>query len=240
MCDKTVGINYEGGKIIEYAIHCTFCIGYINAQIAMDAPFHGQVADEKVRSEGRSELSMDGYKEEHLVSGLRKVILIVKSFISRQHNDALIIFQVARGRSARSTIQLVEPILKACNIVRYLFVTGYRSLDYFQHPEEPFVFVNIGMFGRLTNIDNVNPGDILNPIATFDLVRTCNGELQLISKAPRIHTCSKNLLSGSEFDDMMLIGIADEMPFITPNEYNAEDLYEIVRDILDEIKINDV
>ena len=73
-----VGINYEGGKIIEYAEKIELCIGFINAQIAMDAPFHDQIADESVRALGRSELNMDGYDEIKLTICLDFIISVIK------------------------------------------------------------------------------------------------------------------------------------------------------------------
>ncbi len=45
-----VGINYEGGKIISHVLkYPQQCIAYANCQIAMDAPYHGRVADESHR-----------------------------------------------------------------------------------------------------------------------------------------------------------------------------------------------
>ena len=41
-----VGINFEAGKIITHIKDCPNCVGYANLQIAMDAPYHGRVADE--------------------------------------------------------------------------------------------------------------------------------------------------------------------------------------------------
>ena len=40
------GINFEGGKIIKHILQSNYCKGYANVQIAMDAPYHGRVADE--------------------------------------------------------------------------------------------------------------------------------------------------------------------------------------------------
>ncbi len=53
------GINFEGGKIIKYILESKNCIAYANIQIAMDAPYDGCVADEKLRNLGRSELQFD-------------------------------------------------------------------------------------------------------------------------------------------------------------------------------------
>ena len=46
------GVNYESGKIERHAQRLAHCIGSINAQIAMDAPFHGAVANEALRARG--------------------------------------------------------------------------------------------------------------------------------------------------------------------------------------------
>ncbi len=56
---ECTGINFEGGKIIKYILQSKKCIAYANIQIAMDAPYNGRVADEKLRNLGRSELQFD-------------------------------------------------------------------------------------------------------------------------------------------------------------------------------------
>ena len=43
------GVNYEGGKVIEHAEAFQPCAYALNLQIAMDAPFAGEVAAESVR-----------------------------------------------------------------------------------------------------------------------------------------------------------------------------------------------
>ena len=98
MITRAVGINYEGGKITQHASNCDQCVGYINAQIAMDAPLHDQVADESVRSLGRSELSMEGYDEAKLVQGLSHIISTVKEAVVKGSTsfETSTIIQIAR------------------------------------------------------------------------------------------------------------------------------------------------
>ena len=47
--DVVCGVNYEGGKVMEHANAFDLCQGALNLQIAMDAPFAGEVAGETVR-----------------------------------------------------------------------------------------------------------------------------------------------------------------------------------------------
>ena len=59
-----IGINFEGGKIIKHIKQYKQCIGYVNCQIAMDAPYHvpSRIANNCVRSNGRSESQFKYYK----------------------------------------------------------------------------------------------------------------------------------------------------------------------------------
>jgi len=242
MSSLPVGINYEGGKIVQYAEQCPQCLGYVNAQIAMDAPFHEQVADETVRITGRSEKSMDGYDETKMLSEINSVIKTVRTFLvncTAQHEvEPLTLIQIARGRSAADTISLISPLLVANLITRYSIASGYKSFSYFQYPTEPFVLLNIGMFGRLTHVDAIAPGTVFNPTHTFEVVRrqpSCANDsdpstltLALQSTAPRTHINSKNLVCTSTFPSLVLLGIDDAMPFVTPAVYDKEEVYRLV------------
>lgn len=251
MSSLPVGINYEGGKIAEYAVMSPFCLGYINAQIAMDAPFHDQIADESVRMQGRSEKSMEGYNEVQMLSEIDLLIKCIKDFVAltSETGEPLTVIQIARGRSAIDTITLITPLLNANCLSRYQIVTGYKSTSYFAYPSEPFVLLNIGMFGRLTGVETVRPGTIYNPTYTFDVVlceeeamRTAGaaGEehqgtmMKLKADVPRIHR-SKNLLHQSAFPELLLLGIDDAMPFVTPAEYNKDAVYRLIDTALNSI-----
>jgi GNAT superfamily N-acetyltransferase len=279
-----VGINYEGGKISEYAEKSTFCLGYINAQIAMDAPFHDQIANEAVRALGRSEKSMAGYCEERLLVGLDKILALLNNYLalsskgdSSKPKSKLLIIQIARGRSAVETIQLILLLLTKHGIQRFHIATGYKTFDYFAYPQEEFYFLNIGMFGRLSHIEDILPGQICNPVVTYDLSESSNqttsindatftttataaddpfiaGDdkqqtkvfLRTCTSLSRSHTSSKNLLiransrstsgtdldsSGIQFKDIILLGIDDHMPFVTPEHYCERNIAEIVTQV---------
>jgi hypothetical protein len=71
--NDTIGINYEAGKIINHILKYPQCIGFENIQIAMDAPFHGRVATDDLRKEGRSEKFFQGYDESYLISQLENI-----------------------------------------------------------------------------------------------------------------------------------------------------------------------
>lgn len=244
-----VGINYEGGKITDYAEQCPLCLGYVNAQIAMDAPFHNQIADEAVRNVGRSEKSMSGYSETKMISDIDSLMQIIKTFLvvkgGASQTEPLTIIQIARGRSATDTISLITPLLEGNCISRYNITTGYKTGCYFQYPTEPFVLLNIGMFGRLTQVDTITPGSVFNPTYSFDLVPSEDGTdsisgptvdatrvsthcVAMRSTVPRTHISSKNLLHNSAFPSLILLGIDDSMPFVTPAVYDKGDMYRLV------------
>ena len=60
-----IGVNFEAGKIIDNVRNLPNCLAYANCQISMDAPFSDRVADDAVRTVGRSELAFvsHGYDE---------------------------------------------------------------------------------------------------------------------------------------------------------------------------------
>ena len=111
--NNIVGINYEGGKIISHILKSENCIAYANCQIAMDAPYHGRVADETIRSKGRSEVQFPGYTDEYLISQLEQIF----NYIKKNYPNIKIVIQIARGRSAVSMKdEIIGPILSKLNI----------------------------------------------------------------------------------------------------------------------------
>lgn len=119
-CDVVLGVNYEGGRVLDHALALPGCIGAVNAQIAMDAPFAGHVAHEGVRSQGRSEAQFEGYDEAALVRSLAQLFGAVREQMTdakaagdgRQQPLALVI-QIARGRSGRGFYdEVVAPALQ--------------------------------------------------------------------------------------------------------------------------------
>ena len=119
--DSFVGINYEGGKIIEHTIKSSACVAYANIQIAMDAPLHNQVATLAVRSNGRSETQFHGYDEADMVKNLTLIFKYIQ-----ENYDCDIFIQIARGKSAIETeIDILAPILKSLNITNQ-----YKRIHY--------------------------------------------------------------------------------------------------------------
>ena len=161
-----LGINYEGGKCVEHALRQPGCIAAYNCQIAMDAPFEaGQDAPEQVRALGRSELTL-GATDPGLRDQLMPVLAAAAAHAGSTSADLVI--QVARGRSAAPFWDaVVAPVLVELGATgRARMVTGYRTTDYpVLDGAAPAVYVNIGMFGRLT--PGPLPGDVFAVSTTY-------------------------------------------------------------------------
>ena len=222
-----IGINYEGGKIISHILRYDNCVAYANLQIAMDAPFHTppRVADESVRREGRSELQFKGYHEEALKYRLR----IVLEWVYRNYEDTKVVLQIARGRSAAATAkEVLLPVLDLCGIDYYELCFGYRSTDYYTPTDDvPFVFVNYGMFAVLQEpSQELSVGTICNPIETVNInnYNPDTGQWEIEVDRMRFRGEEKNILN--DFDltvpKITLLGLADELPFVTPDRYNSK------------------
>jgi hypothetical protein len=234
--DKIIGINYEGGKIITHILGFPNCIAYANCQIAMDAPYHGRVADESVRKVARSETQFPGYSEEYLISQLEEIF----GFINEHYFNKKIVIQIARGRAGPPMVQeVILPILTKLSIAKYEFVYGYRSDKYYTpgpHPEpssgldNEFVFVNIGMFAVLDKVESTRVGEICNPSETVVVSSISDDKTKLISdlRITRFDD-GKNILNKiPKFKKFLLFGIGDHMAFITPADYPRETVYDLV------------
>jgi hypothetical protein len=112
---------------------------------------------------------------------------------------------------------------------KFKIVYGYRSEDYYQcsRAKSNFVFVNIGMFAVLTNANNVKVGEICNPTITYDVVDT---DMNISGK--RVFNDNKNVLNSfSDISKITLCGIADDMPFITPDIYSKQKINWLLRTV---------
>ena len=139
---KCLGINFEGGKIIKHVLETKQCIAYANIQIAMDAPYHGRVADEKLRNKGRSELQFPkkyGYSDSLVQDKISQIL----KYIKENYPNMKVIMQIARGRSAINMYEeVLKSILQEYNLVsedgninprKFKIVNGYRSKNYFNY-----------------------------------------------------------------------------------------------------------
>lgn len=232
------GINYESGKIIDHIINS--CIAFANIQIAMDAPFKGRIADESLRSKGRSEQqfhSQYGYDEEKLKRQLYSIFEYIKK---NYPSDIKLVLQIARGRAAKSTfIEILHPILIDLNIIdRFLdffdtkqgiikYKSGYRTSDYFTPTQDyKFIFINYGMFAVLTNEQTISVGTICNVSKTI-YIGIDNKQLTINKITTQDN--DKNILSKLDcFPQLYLCGIDDNMPFITPDEYSEKEINELL------------
>ena len=236
--DYIIGVNYEAGKVIDNIRHLPNCLGYANCQISMDAPFSGRVADESVRSTARSESLFEDYNEEALKSNFKEIMRLIKTEYLDKSPKPKLVIQMARGRASISTINdIILPILDEFGIKKFDIVTGYRSTDYYTGCDNrPFVFLNYGMFGVLTNDDKIHVGEICNPILSYSITGT-KGNLLLLNEGSSFMDDPKNILNNPSITSLnikkiILFGIEDNMPFITPDEYNKSD-FDI---LIDKIK----
>jgi hypothetical protein len=196
-------------------------------QIAMDAPYHGRVADETIRSKGRSELQFPGYTDRYLISQLEQIF----NYIKITYPNIKIVIQIARGRSAiPMKNEIIDPILSKLKIKEtdYEFKSGYRTTDYYTPTEEKFVFVNIGMFAVLSNVENTNVGQICNPTETVIATELTPNKKILSDYRVTSFDNKKNILSNMTFQKIKLIGIADSMPFVTPDVYPKSSIDELI------------
>lgn len=225
--NSKLGINYEGNKIIKHIKKSPLCIGYLNLQIAMDAPFFGEIADEKTRSKGRTETQIDGYDEKILINELTKAF---KSIIKKanMHNSDIVI-QIARGRSGIDFWgKIVKNSMKNLGDIsqNLKIIFGYKSHEYFnyQNYTKKFVFINIGMFARLT--PDMTVGEIYVPDKSLD-VGLCNNKLNIIDHY--VTNNNANILFDvyEKFPKISLAGIEDNMPFVTPAAYKEKDILDL-------------
>jgi hypothetical protein len=232
------GINFEGGKIIKHVLQSKYCTSYANIQIAMDAPYHGRVADEKLRSKGRSELQFPpkyGYSDVLVQCKIYKII----QYIQEKYPDTKIIMQIARGRSGISMFdEVLRQVLFPLGLVnadglpkpnKLKVVYGYRSADYYKysHVKSNFVFINIGMFAVLSNVNVVKVGAICNPVTTYDI-----SDMEMNISEKNTFSNDKNVLNSfQDVQKIVLCGIADDMPFITPDVYSKQQINALLRKV---------
>jgi len=232
--DYIIGVNYEAGKVIDNIRELPNCLAYANCQISMDAPFSGRVADESVRSITRSEKLFDDYNEEALITKFKEIIRLIKTEYLNKPPMPKLVIQIARGRASISTINdIILPVLNEFEIKKFDLVTGYRSSDYYTGCDNrPFVFLNYGMFGVLTNDDKIPVGEICNPVLSYSIIGT-KGNIRLLNEGSAFMNDPKNILNNPSLNikKIILFGIEDNMPFITPDEYNKSDFDILIEKI---------
>ena len=236
-----IGVNFESGKIINHIKRKYKNLsGYSNFQIAMDAPFHGMVADESLRAKGPSERSIKDFNYMNFESSLFNALLEIINFICDKNVDTLVI-QIARGRSGvvffkddiipkLNNFGVLEFIkmekdkyihynFKTCNKKKKIILTfGYRSKDYFDLPmKKKFVFINIGMYARLQFDKKITAGLLCIPTETYSM----NPDKNITDKM--IFNDDLLLKSKFTFPQIKLIGIDDNMAFVTPDNYKLND-----------------
>ncbi len=193
----------------------------------MDAPYDGIVATEEIRLIGPTETQLEEYNEEKLIMSLNMIF----DYIITNFKQTLIIIQIARGKSSFNTIYLLRNILKniSKNQIEYVIQCGYKSENYFHIPAKKFVFVNIGMVARLTYIYDFPAGTVLNPITSVDLDLAFD---EMVITNIRSHSDNLNILNNfTIIQKIILFGISDNMPFITPNDYIKEKMQILIDNV---------
>lgn len=236
--DPIIGINYEGGKIIKHVLQSDHCISYANVQIAMDAPYHNRIADASLRNKGRSELQFDK-KYRYIDAIVQCKLMNIIEYILEHYPNKKIIMQIARGKAAIPMyIDVIKPLLFHYGLLnkkddpnpkKIKIINGYRTKDYFDISSinTDFIFINIGMFAVLTHDDKINVGQVCNPIITYDI----NENLNYINKT--LFNSDKNILNYfSNIPKFILLGISDDMPFITPENYSEKQMSILIKQIL--------
>jgi hypothetical protein len=252
---EVVGINYEGGKIATHALQYAECIAYCNCQVAMDAPYDTppRIASEAVRSKGRSEQQFSDYDEDRL----KAVLLAIFQHITRTYPGVRIVIQIARGRAAQSTFdEVLKPVLQLSGVsldVREV-VFGYRSTTYYRPASagggaasdpSPFILFNFGMFAVLREAPHcpVYVGEVCNPTHSFCVVGYEQGGGFVMDSGAAVvqqHIDDRNILNSSalgaalgvDIRKMALVGIADEMPFVTPEEYSQGHIADLIKEVV--------
>jgi hypothetical protein len=223
-----IGINYEAGKTIQHVRFKDACLGYANIQIAMDAPYQGRVANESVRKQKRSELQFEGYNEPKLKRQLAKIFGLIKA----EFPGVKVVIQIARGRAAKSTYEdVIQPVLTEVGIIDAEIISGYRRKNYWTPSgAEKFVYVNFGMYAVLTNNNAVGVGEICNPVMTRNVLGYSEDKGFILSPIEFKFSDKKNLLLRlPEIKPIYLFGIADDMPFITKDEYSEGAVDELLK-----------
>lgn len=250
-----IGINYESNKIIRHILQYECCIGYANCQIVMDAPFHGRVAGENIRGKGRSELQFDEYNESYVIQQFRDILNFIKN--KYQINKTMycfddIVIQIARGRAAQSMIDDVfMDLLNEFELKDTVsFVHGYRSSDYYRHKtNKKFIFINVGMFAVIGGVTKTTIGEVFNPCdmtgMTDIYAYDSRSEEFIMNNVERVgkkklndehdkkdslsmYDHEKNILNQMSLNRVVLYGIADNMPFVTPDVYSEASIEKLV------------
>ena len=257
------GVNFEGHKIGHHALRLGARF-VLNLQIAMDAPFHGDVADESTRAAGPSEEGFEGYNREVMVAGLRRGAQALRDAMegkSSRFDEARVgqavntlIIQIARGRRAPDFQRdVMEPIIQSVffadartSTLNVVYVHGYRSTSYFTTVGDhetaetraagAAAVLNVGMFARI-GTHRPQPGQVfacmsgrsieMDPITNRP--RHCEhaGENVGDHRGGEVVATDGILLDGG-LPHVHLLGLADSMPFVTPDQYKEQDLLSLL------------
>merc|ERR1719486_885944 len=139
------------------------------------------------------------------------------------HADVIV--QIARGRSAQPTWDnVVRPALEQCcaDMSKCKMVNGYRATD-FPHFEgaAPFVYINVGMFGRMS--PGVPVGRIYSCLRTHVIDDASSPAAPMLAEGS---TATLNHAGKDAALDLLpqctLISIPDGFPFVTPEKYSRD------------------
>lgn len=129
---------------------------------------------------------------------------------------------------------VIRPIIQKFGFSDAIIVFGYKTKDYYSPSDsEPFVFVNIGMFAILTNIDLIRVGQICNSMSTYeilgyDIKLGCDIKSGFITNFVPIVFNDKNILLNLPLTHITLFGLADNMEFVTPHAYDKDYILDLI------------
>ncbi|XWV24698.1 putative ORFan [Tupanvirus deep ocean] len=216
---KSMGINFEGGKIITHIKSNPLCVAASNIQIAIDSPFFGYQSNCKI-------LEYPEIKS-RMLDSISSVFKKVNFMLEEDSNINHLVVQIAKEGSvaysfgSNALLPILRNTLSKENIDKLIIVKGYRSTDYYVHRTNgKFIFVNIGMFTSLNPECDV--AEVCVPVKTIVLEHQIKGK-----------TFIKSLVN-YHIDDIAyglplikpveLAGIPDNSNFILPNNISYKHL----------------
>lgn len=228
--NRTLGVNYVGGKIIKYILNSPHCIGYTNLQIVEDIPFQMNDVNSNVFSKlsGLERFFTNIFGQAN-VKNANVVIQINKGNEGIRIWEEILqpqLMDIFDGISNRTRIDTAPGSRTGNSFEEVVIVNfGYTQSKYFNYVpmETNFIFVNIGTFSLLNNVDGLQIGTICIPTATYDIAE--NKENKITYVASKTYHQSDMSLNIENVSKIELAGLSDDMNPINKDNY---DLYQLL------------
>lgn len=195
-----VGVNCEGGNIIEY-IKKFNCHSYANVQIVMDAPFNDVLINRKSLQE--------------LKDTLKEILLLVKT-----NYELPVIIQFY---SEDFLEQVLKDIFKDVDLPNYTLYFGCKQEDYYTPTDsKQFIFVNIGFVSIIDGSDLVKIGEVCNPIESYSITDYSYVKGFSIAERKNMFNEKKNILLNFPLQKIKIYGLHDDLVLVTPQHYKKQ------------------